>query len=98
MTQLSVGSDGMSDVGTLDPALLGDLLNGFSTGGSFSVSGAGDRLSSAEQALTQGEDTTVAVTEPVATTPTEQEQSPVNIDPQQSNREATIRGTIEIVP
>jgi hypothetical protein len=74
------------------------LLNGFSTGGGFGVENADGRFATAQSALTQGTDTP-AVPETVGTLPSQADALvPVNIDPQQSQREAIINGTIEIVP
>lgn len=99
MTQLTVDDSGVSDVGALDPAELGDMMAGFATGGSFNIEGASGRLSSTEQALSNSNSpASPEVTEPIATVPGSSDPAPVNIDPQQSNRDAEIRGTIEIVP
>ncbi len=98
MTQLTVTKDGAGEVVTLDAAALGDLLNGFSTGGGFGAENADGRTANAQSALTQTTDTP-AVPETVGTLPSQNDTlAPVNIDPQQSQREAIINGTIEIVP
>jgi hypothetical protein len=98
MTMVSVNEAGASEVGMLDAAALGDLLLGMQSGGSFSVEGQHERLANLELSLGPPKTEVPPVNEQVATTPQANDASPVNLDPQQSNRDAVVHGTIQVVP
>lgn len=98
MTQIVVNGEVFGEVGVLDLAALTDLLNGFQQSGGFSIDNSNGRLTITQAVLSGGNDGTPPVNDPAGTVPSDNINSPVNIDPQQSNREAVIHGTIQIVP